>query len=115
MACRYDAVCPPNHSRNNVVLSRSLAEVETTSTVQKDDRIVEMKRNAEGKDNRIIELESRYKRQNTLIRTRNVYLFRVPGNGIDFLMGCAHLQNSYLLVAQTETTPPPLNRHPPPS
>ena len=40
--------------------SRSLAEVENTSTVQKDDRIMEMKRNVEGKDNRIIELESRY-------------------------------------------------------
>ena len=43
-----------------VVVSRSLTEVENTSTVQKDDRIMEMKRNAEGKDNRIIELESRY-------------------------------------------------------
>lgn len=42
------------------MLSRSLAEVENTSTVQKDDRIMEMKKNVEGKDNRIIELESRY-------------------------------------------------------
>ena len=38
----------------------SLAELETTSTVQKDDRIMEMKRSVEGKDNRIIELENRY-------------------------------------------------------
>ena len=38
----------------------SLAELETTSTVQKDDRILEMKRSVEGKDNRIIELENRY-------------------------------------------------------
>ena len=56
--------------RNNcfvvfVVFSRSLAEVENTSTVQKDDRIMEMKRNVEGKDNRIIELESRYCAENT--------------------------------------------------
>lgn len=42
------------------MLLRSLAEVENTSTVQKDDQIIEMKRNMEGKDNRIIELESRY-------------------------------------------------------
>ena len=48
-----------------VVFSRSLAEVENTSTVQKDDRIMEMKRNVEGKDNRIIELESRYCAENT--------------------------------------------------
>ncbi|XP_078351511.1 uncharacterized protein LOC144636228 isoform X2 [Oculina patagonica] len=40
-------------------LENSLAEVENTSTVQKDDRLMEMKKNAEGKDNRIIELESR--------------------------------------------------------
>ena len=51
-----------------VVLSRSLAEVETTSTVRKDDRIMEMKRNVEGKDNRIIELESRYHLHNTVLR-----------------------------------------------
>ena len=48
-----------------VIFSRSLAEVENTSTVQKDDRIMEMKRNVEGKDNRIIELESRYCVENT--------------------------------------------------
>ena len=59
-----------NHFINNcsvvfVVFSRSLAEVENTSTVQKDDRILEMKRNVEGKDNRIIELESRYCVENT--------------------------------------------------
>ncbi|XP_068681425.1 girdin-like isoform X2 [Montipora foliosa] len=40
-------------------LENSLAELTTTSTVQKDDRIMEMKRNVEGKDNRIIELENR--------------------------------------------------------
>lgn len=38
----------------------SLAELENTSTVQRDDQLMEMKRNVEGKDNRIIEVESRY-------------------------------------------------------
>ena len=47
----------------NFLLAHSLAEVENTSTVQRDDRILEMKRNVEGKDNRIIEVESRYREE----------------------------------------------------
>ena len=50
--------------------------------MQRDDQLVEMKRNVEGKDNRIIEVESRYfhvtcdKKRELLGYTQNVTLNR---------------------------------------
>ena len=67
-----------------VIFSRSLAEVENTSTVQKDDRIMEMKRNVEGKDNRIIELESRYCVGNTC-RFNVISDYRSPVRTLPFV------------------------------